>query len=288
MFIIAETRTAHSGGWKVVRRQNFIALGFEPAAHLTPAGNESMLLAGKVSPRALAFRRPPPVSSLHVKRLSSAVLDQIQPAESPADEDKRLPSPQRPPLEAKGEVSILESAYDEARVENIRGGFRSCQTGVIHLNRMRGDVTRSQRFDRKLLVALRGGERVGYALADLDIRDQRVKIVEMTGRDGQVQEMLLKDVLRTASTRIGSVFSCAIETRSDDAALHELLESIGFFPTAYYPAFISDGGGRIDCVQFTHLHNVDLAEACSAAKLGDWPEASGIKAEICKGCDLES
>jgi L-amino acid N-acyltransferase YncA len=32
-FIIGETRTAHPGGWKIVRRCGFVPLGFEPFAH---------------------------------------------------------------------------------------------------------------------------------------------------------------------------------------------------------------------------------------------------------------
>ncbi len=286
MFIIAETRTAHSGGWKVVRRQDFIALGFEPAAHLTPAGNESMLLAGKVSPKALDLRNRVAVNSIGVKRLSYAVLEQIQWVKPPVEDDGLLRSPRRRrenrPLEEKCEVYTLEGAYDEQVLASVRGGLSDCGSCVIHLNRMRGSVARSKRFDRTLLVASRKGEKIGYALADLDTRDQRVKIVEMNGRDSNVREILLKNILRMAGPRMGSVFSCVIEVRSDDPTLHELLEEIGFFPTAYYPAFILDGGSRIDCVQFTYLENVDLAQACGAAELGDWPEASGLKAEICK------
>ncbi len=37
-FIIGETRTANSGGWRVLRRCDFVPIGFEPFAHITPVG----------------------------------------------------------------------------------------------------------------------------------------------------------------------------------------------------------------------------------------------------------
>jgi hypothetical protein len=157
------------------------------------------------------------------------------------------------------------------------------RTGVVRLNRMRGKIARSNRFDRKFLVALRGEQVVGCALADQDTRDQRAKIDDLRGCDYKVQEMLLRHLILIARETIGAVFSLVIEVRSDDPGLHRLLEAIGFFPTAYYPAFIFEGGHRIDCVQFTYLENIDLAEACRVADLGQWPVASGVKAEICKG-----
>jgi hypothetical protein len=125
MFIIAETRTAHPGGWKVVRRHNFIALGFEPAAHLTPAGNESMLLVGKVSSRALGLRKPPTVGSISVQRLSLAVLDQLQGARPPLENDEFLNS-QAAPSESgchdeKAGVNIMENTYDEHMILNMCG-----------------------------------------------------------------------------------------------------------------------------------------------------------------------
>lgn len=280
MFILAETRTAHSGGWKVARRREFIALGFEPAAHLTPAGYESMLLTGKVSPRALEVRAPPTASSVAVQRLSSVVLEQVQGAR-PLIWNKKALETGAGAYDERHAVHVVEAAYDDSKIADVHRRLGSQRTGLFGLNRMRGSLARSCRFDRKFLLASRGEQAVGYAILDQDARDRRVKIADLRGCDGQVQETLLRHVIGITKAAIGAVFSLVVEVRSGEADLHRLLEEIGFFPTAYYPALILEGGDRIDLVQFTYLENVDLTEACRDAAVAEWPAALGVKAEIC-------
>ncbi|ARN80027.1 hypothetical protein B1812_01840 [Methylocystis bryophila] len=280
LFILAETRTAHSGGWKVARRCGFIALGFEPAAHLTPAGYESMLLTGKLSSRALELWAPPTASSVAVQRLSAVVLEQIQGAR-PLVQNKETPALEAGFCDESHAVHVAEATYDESKIVDVLQRLGLQRTGFIVLNRMRGILARSCRFERKFLVASRGEQAVGYAILDQDARDRRVKIADLRGCDGQVLETLLRHVIEIAKAGIGAVFSLVVDVRSGEADLHRLLEEIGFFPTAYYPALILEGGNRIDSVQFTYLEKVDLTEACRGAAVAEWPSAFGVKGEIC-------
>jgi GNAT superfamily N-acetyltransferase len=292
LFTIAEARTAHSGGWKVVRRSGFIALGFEPAAHRTPAGHESMLLAGKVSCRALELRKRPAVSSIDVSNVALAVLNQLESGSLSVEieniGESRGIKPQISYRDQKYDINIIEHIYDQQRIRDVRNALSVYRSSVVSLKRMRGKLARSDRFDRKLLVASRGERSVGYAQLDIDVRDQRVKIDGLIGYDHGVLGSLLLRVFDMTKARIGDVFSVVIETRSDDIGLHHLLEGMGFLVTAYYPAFIFEDGYRVDCVQFTFLHNVNLTEACRAADLREWPAASKIKSEICKANVHES
>jgi len=49
-------------------------------------------------------------------------------------------------------------------------------------------------------------------------------------------------------------------------SLQATLESLGFFPTVYYPAFISEDRGCIDAVQFTRVLRRDMSGTIEAVE----------------------
>ena len=55
-FILVEARTAHQGGWRILRGCGFAPIGLEPFAHSTPAGSEAMLLTARIAKTALKKR----------------------------------------------------------------------------------------------------------------------------------------------------------------------------------------------------------------------------------------
>jgi hypothetical protein len=66
-----------------------------------------------------------------------------------------------------------------------------------------------------------------------------------------------------------------VDVRADFAWLHANLLDIGFFPTIYYPAFLTADSGRVDAVQFTRVLCDDLDD-----RLEPLPELGHAVAEI--------
>jgi RimJ/RimL family protein N-acetyltransferase len=301
-FIMAETRTSHPGGWKVVRQCGFLPMGFEPFAHATPAGSEAMLMTGRVSPMALAMRHRPGPASAPVCRLAMRVLQELDcmSAEVPPS----LPSV-RAATVAGGlpAVGATESAgpgidgmqregggalqiHEEAWTGRLPDAVQVAPAGVqaIGLRRLEGDSAGSRRYERSLFVASLDGRIVAHARTSYDRCDQRLRVIELRAATECLASVLIGHILRQRQAAgHDAPFVVIIDARADHPGLHLALEQIGFFPTVYYPALIQEGGERFDVVQFTWLFGRDLGTSRARADLGEWPLACEVVAPITGG-----
>jgi len=303
-FIMAETRTSHSGGWKVVRHCGFLPMGFEPFAHATPAGSEAMLMTGRVSPMALAMRRRPGQASARVSRLSGRVLQEL--GCTPAEALSEVPSALAPTAAACGPQTPRATGSAAACVDGLlRPGGANPEIhdepwtgqlpeaardmpggaqGIIDLRRLEGHSPGSQRYERSLFVATIDGRMVAHAQTSYDRCDRRLRIIELRAATAGLAVALIGHVVQQRQGALrGAPFVVILDARADQPGLHSALEKIGFFPTVYYPALIQEAGERCDAVQFTWLFGRDLKVSRDAADLSEWPLACEIVAPITNG-----
>lgn len=296
---IAETRTAHPGGWKVVRHCHFLPLGFEPYAHTTPAGSESMLLTGRVSPGALSQRKINAETSTKVSKLSRSVLCELSCAPLPMQKREaiyalstwsavnQLKLFDNSPIAAMDDLRKhaykLEILEDESLQEPPEGlkNLTPHKSGIISLCRLEGKDAIGNRYRRKYFLARLNNYLVAYALAVLDIRDQRLRILDLRTVFDGIQGLLIQNILKEVGREImGSPLTVVVDVRADNVRLHATLEKLGFFPTVFYPALIAEGEYRIDAVQFTRLYNLDFEIAKSVADFRGWRNAIEVVSSI--------
>ena len=301
-FIMAETRTSHPGGWKVVRHCGFVPMGFEPFAHATPAGSEAMLMTGRVSPMVLALRRGPGEASARVCRLSRRVLQELDctPARVTSEVESAVAltaacGPQAPlatqaaALCGNGSRPGVESLeiHEEpwtGRLPEAARDMPAGAPGIISLRRLEGLSPGSLRYERSLFVASIDGRMVAHAQTSYDRCDRRLRLIELRAATDGIAVLLIGHILRQRQAAVHSApFVAVLDARADDSGLHSALERIGFFPTVYYPALIQEGGERFDAVQFTWLFGRDLKASRDAADLSEWQLACAIVAPITNG-----
>jgi RimJ/RimL family protein N-acetyltransferase len=298
-FIIVEARTAHSGGWKIVRHCDFIPLGLEPYAHTTPAGSESMLLTGKISVNALAQRNLLSNTSNRVYRLSLPILGSLGCiALSPNNSSSiyplsnKLAANQLLLLEGHDGFSMTESRDNACHIEiheqdavqeppaklNI---LERHKAGIISLQRLEGKDTQDIRYRRRYFVAYLNKQPIAYVLAVWDLLDHRLRILDLRSYFDGIQGLLIHYALKIVVAEIAdNPLTVVVDIRADNVRLIATLEKLGFFPTVYYPALIAEGEYRVDAVQFTRLYNLKYDECHSLADFNEWALAFAVVSQI--------
>jgi len=299
IFIIAETRTSHPGGWKVVKQCTFIPLGFEPYAHFTPAGSESMLLTGKILPAALMKRKIGGKTSSWVYTLSESILRKLSCASlSPQkSEDAYVLSAKM----AVNKLSLLENPacfaipqtrnntcdieiYEDENARQppeILKNLTPHKAGIISLKRLQGKDDKGIRYRRRYFLATLDNHLVAYALTVYDNSDKRLRILDLRTLFDGIQGIIIQHILEKAiHDFIGSSLTVVVDVRADNVCLHATLTKLGFFPTGYYPALIAEADYRIDAVQFTRLYNLDFEKARNSVDFKEWPLATAVVSSI--------
>ncbi|MCX7110236.1 MAG: GNAT family protein [Proteobacteria bacterium] len=299
VFVIAETRTSHPGGWKAAKHCDFIPLGLEPYAHVTPAGSETMLLTGKIAPDALAKRKPDGFTSARVLDLSIPVLKELncQPltlqqgvatyplsenlSADPFDwlEDGILFAMPQARLKP-GHVEIYEDEAAQELPATLKNLARH-KAGVISLQRLEGKDSQGVRYRRRFFLAYLDKQPIAYALAVWDGLDRRLRILDLRSMLDGVQGLLIQHILRIAEGEIADrPLTVVLDVSADNVKLHATLQKLGCFPTVYYPALIAVGEFRADAVQFTRLFNLNYRESLVNAKLMEWTSANALASRI--------
>ncbi len=298
-FIIAETRTSHPGGWKVVRCCDFVPLGLEPYAHATPAGYESMLLTGKISPDALAKRKPDGYTSTGVLDLSMPILEELscRPLTFQNDEttyplseylatdelsllEGGIPHSMHQTMTTHCRIEIYEDEVAQAPSGMLKDLARH-KAGIISLQRLEGKDSQGLRYRRRYFLAYLDNQPIAYALAVWDSLDRRLRILDLRSLLDGVQGLLIQHILQKAAGEIGdSPLTVVLDVRTDNIKLHATLRMLGFFPTVFYPALIADSEFRTDAVQFTRLFNLSYLENRSNEKFMEWPSAKAVASHV--------
>lgn len=260
-FVLAETRTANPGGWKVVKRAGFIPIGFEPAAHKVLGKHEAMLVMGKISPRAATQRKLGYETSRAVHGLGRVCLRRLKlgtgkPADITAYPVKAAFRSRR--ITSQDAVLELEGFHFRTTSEDIASLRRpggSHDSGVVGLRRLEGVDPMGSRFVNRCFVASSRGSELGIARVSVDLEDLRARVLYLETSFNGLQGLFLARIIEAlkGDQALKGLVTVVVDVRADFPALHGSLESLGFFPTVFYPALIEGHSGRIDAVQFTHM-----------------------------------
>ena len=298
-FIIVEARTAHCGGWKIVRHCDFIPLGLEPYAHTMPVGSESMLLTGKISANALAQRNLLSNTSDQVYRLSLPILGSLGCVALSLNNNtvvyplsNKFATNQLTLLEGSNKSSVMESLDNACHIEIYeedaeKGPLTKLNilvrhgAGIISLQRLEGKDTQGIRYQRRYFVAYLNKQPIAYVLVVWDLLDHRIRILDLRSHFDGIQGLLIQHALKMVVAEIADTpLTVVVDIRADNVKLIATLEKLGFFPTVYYPALIADGDYRVDAVQFTRLYNLKYAECQSLADFNEWALAFAVVSQI--------
>jgi GNAT superfamily N-acetyltransferase len=272
--LLAETRTADPGGWRAFRRCGFRLLGFEPFAHQTPAGSESMILLGRYgeSPRGAEPNAPSGV----VASLAEVILGG-GPGTAAGVVESALPGGAAAPLrltEAPGLAAQLEETWHRRLEEH---------PGVVGLRRLEGVDSHGSRCVGLRLVGMRHETPVSCARVAVDRVDHRARVLGLFAADGNIEAQMLGQVVDLLREKGASnAFTLAVDLRADARALHSELEQRGFFPTVYYPRLLGIADGRIDAVQFTWIGSRAFQESLDSIRKLDWPAAWAVVERVTK------
>jgi RimJ/RimL family protein N-acetyltransferase len=297
-FMIAETRTADAGGWRTAKKYGFVPLGFEPFAHNTPAGSETMLLLGSVPKQARDQRDVGGHSSVAVRTLARTVLQTLHLEPLPAVERSTYPiapqpchellsklTPAHPRLKVSGlglgkADDVFHVLDDEMVAIQLQQEWRSFSphlSGVVGLSRLEGEDPTGDRYTKKCFVGYIGKCPVSCARIVWDHRDHRARILYLQTRFHGLQGLMVAEILRFLETQSRyTPVSVVIDVRADYPSLHATLEELGFFPTVYYPCLVAGEKGRLDAVQYTRLCSRPFQESLKFVRTLGWFEANTV------------
>lgn len=96
---------------------------------------------------------------------------------------------------------------------------------------------------------------MGIARVSVDLEDLRARVLYLETSFNGLQGLFLARIIEAlkGDQALKGLVTVVVDVRADFPALHGSLESLGFFPTVFYPALIEGHSGRIDAVQFTHM-----------------------------------
>ena len=265
--LLAETRAAHPGGWRVFRGCGFLPIGFEPFAHRTPAGAEPMLFLarfGHVQGTEPAGTR----LTVEAHRLAQAVLPGLA---------RRVPPSQRTTLRAWARVSVVPC--DDPRTS--RGSPEDpARSGIVALDRIEGVAPASGRYETVVLRGLRGARTVGLVRVAVDHVDDRARVLELHAVHADLELPILLAACDHVR-RCSAIRTLVVDVRADRPTLLEGLGAAGFFPTIYYPGLVAPSGRgpdapTADAVQYTQLFGRPIDATLSCVGDLDWPDARAL------------
>jgi len=251
LFLLAETRTGNLGGWKSTVKAGFIPIGFEPFAHNMLGRQEHMIMMGKILPAASESRTLNSRISAAARRLGSVCLRLLGQPAPPS----RAATPNAPGF---NEVPIVEQATSTS-IEVVCPGLTD-HSGIVGLRRIRGVNQGELRFlDRYYTIRLRN-KISGFAHVTVDLQDRRARILRLEVEFDGLQAFFLQSIIdHLRNDEFPQPLACTVvDVRADFVPLHASLLAMGFFPSVYYPSFLTSDSGRLDAVQFTRLLGDDL------------------------------
>jgi Acetyltransferase (GNAT) family len=281
-FLLAETRTANPGGWKVSKKVGFIPIGFEPLAHSMLGKYEPMLVMGKISSEAIQNRWVGYKVSRSVNRLGTVCLRGLNLQIGEAREI--VPYPGYPLSQQLRRSHLASSHPSTCGADSVRevpgsvevisvnkriaeqlgrrwSGVNSHSSGVVGLRRLEGIDLEGTRYLERHFVATSNGEVLGIARVSVDRRDLRARVLYLQTASDGLQSLLLARLIEELlnDVALAGLLTIVVDVRADFPKFQTSLDALGFFPTVYYPAFISGERGRIDAVQFTRILRRDVS-----------------------------
>lgn len=302
-FILCEARTAIPAGCKVAKNCGFKPLGFEPYAHTTPAGSESMLLTGDISKYAVTHRLLNQFFSPNIHGLAKSVLNSFKLTVPTAILSKKKYPINPVSIEflkqqfgstvtkeidvnlsvedMKEDVYLKHDDCSGARFINELTDNEKHLSGVIGLNHLEGEDPTGKRYKRNYYVVRTRKIILGAILVVVDRTDRRARILRMrTSVEGLQGLLVLFAVAEMKQYEADGQFTLVINITSKALILQNTLKALGFMPTVYYPSLIALGESRIDGIQYTLLFNCQFEGSRSTVKEIKWAAAQVVISRI--------
>ena len=303
MFLIAEARTANPGGYRIVRRCNFIPIGFEPFAHFTPTGHESMLVTAKISVSALQKRQMRTQLTRKAHSLAVSVLkplrthsglsfslqgENILKSDNAASLSNLMNNPSLKTLQIIKENNMsqrIRIKRDDVSgpkiLQQLDKDVRKYASGIVSLSRLEGEDKDRERYDCQYFVVDIDQIPVACARFVLDKIDKRSRLLNFqTAYDG-FEDLIISHVLKKMERSVNNeLLQVVIDIRADKYSLQKALEALDFLPTAYYPAIIAEGDQRIDAIQYTRVIQLNQEERFECFQKLEWPLAQSIAQKV--------
>jgi GNAT superfamily N-acetyltransferase len=286
---LCEARTGDARGWKVARHSGFDPIGFEPFAHVTPVGSESMLLTARV--RAGAGRNTVAVLATEAARLLAEVVARSsRSARGPSRTgEPRAPLPGWPAVDGTCTAQVVrDDERGAAFLAEWHGRLRH-RSGVLDLQRIEGiDPPGRARYDRRHYILQVGHDILACGRIVWDRTDGRVRLLNLQSRVEDAGDLLIQGIVDSLSPERGHDRPIiVIDIRADAPELQVSLEAMGFIPTAYYPAVIagereamSGERVRIDGIQYTLLDRRPIELSLSSIERLDWEAARQVVTRV--------
>lgn len=272
--VLCESRTGDIRGWKIARRCGFQPIGFEPFAHTTPVGSESMLPTARIRPFALSRRSAARPATTNARALADLV----------AGASAAPPLDGQPTLQVIIDDALIRVRRDDREGERLLHAWRDRPrrwAGVVNLRRFEGENLGRQRYDGRYYVAGTNGQDLGSIRVVWDHTDRRARVLDLQSESVEVGATLIESAVADLRAEAsGGPLVIALDVRADAPLLQTRLDALGFLPTAYYPALLADGPSRVDAVQFTQFDARPLDRSLDLLGGLDWPSAALVVGRV--------
>jgi GNAT superfamily N-acetyltransferase len=279
---LCEARTGDARGWKVARSAGFHPIGFEPFAHATPVGSESMLLTARESRGA--DRNTAAIYATDAVRDLVRAVHQCNIGDNGRSTrlKRRIPLPPWPTSpEGVAAELVRDDEFGASVLSRWRDRLRH-RSGVVDLLRIEGvDSSGRPRYDCRHYLLRQGDQVLACSRIVWDHRDCRARILSLQSEFEGARDPLLEGVINSLALEAGEgPFVIVIDIRADTPELQVRLEAMGFIPTACYPGLIAAERGRIDAFQYTLLDRRPIAESLRCVDRLDWGAARAVVARV--------
>jgi ribosomal protein S18 acetylase RimI-like enzyme len=272
-YVLCEARTAIENAWRLAQHCGFHPIGYEPLAHRTTKGPESMLVTA-LACRSQDLRRAPHghVPPL-IRPLGEFSLGEICPGIRLTGTEKFVgKGTPEPAVVVSGDMRGVVLQDEHSRTwtvqwlepdEEISGERLQRSDSIISLpRRISGHDPEGRRYLNRFAVCRDSDVVLAWCRVSWDLIDCRARILECKEASPQSAQSLAIGVMRLLELEVGESQSLlvVIEVNAQDARMQSLLLAHGFVPTVYYPAFLASTEGRVDCVQLCRMINQRSAD----------------------------
>ena len=245
-FGFVQARTTHPFAQRISEKCGFLPAGFLPVKSQF-ARRESLAVLARLFGPARALRRPRPRLIPQVLPLARAVLDAFG---LPADEIEVVDD--AAPYQVDRTYALEE--WTELRAPDLVDLVRQCNKPRRVYSRIPINyrVYRLQ-ADRATYLLAKRGEELHAALGFVfDPVGRVLRIIEIIGREDGAVGFLLDTLGRLMRQRLDVAYAEAVIS-AYNPSLQRALAEHGFFPVAYYPAYVLRSVERLDAVRMARL-----------------------------------
>jgi RimJ/RimL family protein N-acetyltransferase len=271
-FGFAEARTAHSASQKILERNGFAPIGFEPLKYRLH-DRESAVLYGKLFGPTAELRRNHPRLIPEVVPLAMRALEGMGLSQDivVVEEENGYPEAEDPVGTGRGDMRI-EDLSEQGWSPLLR-----IERGRVRGREIFGNLSLSHGFFKiksdstRYLVARLDNSIVGGLGFTHDPVDQKIRIFELIAINDAVKFQLLARVDHIAREELNSLYIEA-DVNAYSPAIQRTLERMGFMAVAYCPSMVFEDVERLDVIRMAKLaapyftEDIPLTESAAAIR----------------------